>query len=158
MTKFVLETNTAEAMRSMLTSRKLMDRGRRRQDFRTWITANTVKVGKRIWGYEDMRMKWLSWAVCMCVIDILSWFVVEALHGKMHWIQYYFLFTMLWEYNCISITIMYYKSENANWQPSICLGLHIRSFPISLASTNGNYIKIRTHNHEMKLSNLFTYV
>lgn len=47
MTKYVLETNTAEAMRSMLTSRKLTDRGRRRQDFRTWITANTIKVGQR---------------------------------------------------------------------------------------------------------------
>lgn len=48
MSKFVLETNTAEAMRAMLMTRKLTDRGRRRQEFRTWITANTVKVGKRI--------------------------------------------------------------------------------------------------------------
>lgn len=48
MSKFVSDAHTAEAMRAMLTTRKLTDRGRRRQDFRTWITANTIKVGKRI--------------------------------------------------------------------------------------------------------------
>lgn len=48
MSKLVIEENTAAAMRAMLKSRRLTDRGRRRQEFRTWIVANTVKVGKRI--------------------------------------------------------------------------------------------------------------